>query len=288
MFGYVNINKPELKMKDFYKYKAYYCGLCKTLKNKYGRFGQMTLSYDMTFLVILLTSLYESETVREKNRCITHPIKKHDFLRNEITDYVADMNIALTYYHLLDNWQDEKSMLGLTGAQALKRKFKKVSRKYPRQCKVIKECLDKLTECEKQKVTDIDKVARCFGELMSEVFVYHQDIWESSLRKIGFYMGKFIYILDAYDDLEKDIKHKSYNPLIPLYEKESFHSDCREMLTMMMADCSNEFEKLPCLLDVDILRNILYEGVWTKFIKIHDERIKRKEHNNDYKSIQDT
>ncbi len=288
MFGYVVINKPELKMKDFYKYKAYYCGLCKTLKEKYGRFGQMTLSFDMTFLIIFLTSLYECETVREKNRCLTHPVRKHDTLCNEITEYVADMNIVLTYYHLLDDWQDEKSMLGFSGAALLKRQYKKVNKKYPRQCDVIRESLSKLKECEKKNETDIDAVSRCFGELMAELFVYQKDRWESSLRKIGFYLGKFIYILDAYDDIEKDRKNNSYNPLKASFEQEDFEEKYNEILMMMMAQCSNEFEKLPCLQDSDILRNILYEGVWTKLKKIQDERIKRKEQKNDYKSIQDT
>ena len=276
MFGYVNINNSELKMKDYYKYKAYYCGLCKTLKNKYGRLGQMTLSYDMTFLVILLTSLYESDTVREQNRCVIHPIKKHNTLCNEVTEYVADMNIALTYHHLLDDWQDDKSVLGLTGARLLKKSYKKISKKYPRQCEKISESLSKLQECEKNNEINIDIVSRPFGELMAELFVYRNDMWEESLRKIGFFLGKYIYILDAYDDIEKDIEKGSYNPLKHLYKTETFELDCHNMLTMMIAECSNEFEKLPCLWDIDILRNILYEGVWTKFNKIKNERIEKE------------
>ncbi len=285
MFGYVNIYKPELKMKDFYKYKAYYCGLCKTLKNRYGRFGQMTLSYDMTFLIILLTSLYESETVRQQNRCIVHPVKKHDTLVNEITGYVADMNIALSYYHLLDDWQDEKSITGLAGSLALKRAYKKISKQYPRQCGVIRDCLNRLQVCEKKNETNMDLVSRCFGELMAELFVYRQDMWEASLRKTGFYLGKFIYILDAYDDLEKDLKNNSYNPLAGFSKDEDLEEKCRTMLNMMMAQASGEFEKLPCLLDVDILRNILYEGVWTKLETIKSRDTKRKEHKNDIESI---
>ncbi len=281
MFGYVNIYKPELKVKDFYKYRAYYCGLCKTLKDRYGRLGQLTLSYDMTFLIILLTSLYESETVRRQNRCIIHPLKKHETLYNEITEYVADMNIALSYYHLLDDWQDEKSIAGLAGARALKGAYKKISKRYPRQCNTMGECLNRLRECEKNQETDIDMVSRCFGELMAELFVYRQDMWEESLRKAGFYLGKFIYILDAYDDLEKDIKKGCYNPLAELRTEEAFEENCKTMLTMMMAETAREFEKLPCLLDIDILRNILYEGVWTKLeAKKRDEEGRNINHDS--------
>ena len=110
MFGYVLANKSELKMKEFYKYKAYYCGLCRILKEKYGVLGQMTLTYDMTFLVILLTSLYECETEMEEQRCMMHPVKKQKMLWNEITEYAADMNIVLPYHHFVDDWRDEKSI----------------------------------------------------------------------------------------------------------------------------------------------------------------------------------
>lgn len=265
MFGYVNINKPELKMKDFYRYKAYYCGLCSMLKKRYGRLGQMTLSYDMTFLIILLTSLYEAETHHEHKRCIIHPVRKHDFLRNEITDYVADMNIVLSYHHFLDDWTDERSLPGLAGAGAFKRAYKKNEKKYPRQCKEIREGLQALAECEKNSIYDIDAAAGSFGKLMGALFVYREDAWSETLSRLGFYLGKFIYILDAYDDLEKDIKKGNYNPLREYCKRDSYKQDVERMLTMMMAEATKEFEKLPCLLDADILRNILYEGVWTKF-----------------------
>ena len=115
MFGYVTANEPELKMKEYYKYKAYYCGLCRTLKQKYGFLGQLTLTYDMTFLVMLLTSLYECETKREAHRCKVHPVKKQQMLMNEFSEYAADMNIILVYHHLVDDWKDEGSRAGQFG-----------------------------------------------------------------------------------------------------------------------------------------------------------------------------
>lgn len=272
MFGYVNIYKPELKMKDFYKYKAYYCGLCKTLKDKYGSFGQMTLTYDMTFLIILLTSLYESNTEHEIHRCIVHPVKKHDTLCNEITDYAADMNIVLSYYHLLDNWQDDRSIAGFTGTKLLNKKFKMICNKYPRQCQAISNSLNLLKECEQNNDQNIDLVSRCFGELMSELFIYKQDMWEPTLKKFGFFLGKYIYIIDAYEDLEEDIKKGRYNPLKSAFQKDTYETECKNILNIMIAECTGEFEKLPCLLDGDILRNILYEGVWTKFNSIQKKK----------------
>jgi hypothetical protein len=276
MFGYVTICKPELKMKDYYKYKGYYCGLCRTLKERYGYLGQVTLTYDMTFLIILLTSLYESKTEKMQHRCMVHPVKKQDMLRNEITEYVADMNIVLTYHHLQDDWKDERSIPGLAGSGLLKRDYKKISKKYPRQCGAIEESLKRLLQCEKEKEYNVDTVSRCFGELMAELFVFRRDRWEESLRKIGFFLGKYIYIMDAYDDLEKDLKKDNYNPLRAIYGKDNYEETCYGMLTMMIAEGTGEFEKLPCVLDIDILRNILYNGVWTKYDNIQKEK-KEKE-----------
>ena len=265
MFGYVSAHKPELKMREFYKYKAYYCGLCKVLREKYGFLGQVTLTYDMTFLVILLTSLYESETQRDERRCIVHPAKKQKFLFNEITEYAADMNMILTYYKLLDDWNDEKSKTGYVGSRLYHKAFLKLKDKYSEKCEVIQECLGRLHECEERHEKQIDVVSRCFGELMSELFVYKKDMWEQTLREMGFYLGKFIYILDAYDDVEKDIEKKNYNVLISMSQERDFDVTCEEMLNYVLAECSRQFEKLPCVEDVEILRNILYAGVWDKF-----------------------
>ncbi|WP_099468111.1 DUF5685 family protein [Konateibacter massiliensis] len=265
MFGYVTVNKPELKIKEYNRYHAYYCGLCHTLKERHGFIGQMTLTYDMTFLVLLLTSLYESSTSYSQKHCIVHPVKKHELLINEITAYAADMNIALAYHHFLDDWSDEKKVNALAGAAVLKKKYLTIEKQYPRQCEVIASSLKKLQEYEAANEKSLDFVSGCFGTLMAELFAYKQDVWEENLRRLGFFLGKYIYLIDAYFDLEDDIKNKSYNPLIFYKEQERYEEFCFEMLTLMISEAANEFEKLPCVLDVEILRNILYGGVWSKY-----------------------
>ncbi|MEE1315353.1 MAG: DUF5685 family protein [Faecalimonas sp.] len=265
MFGYVVAHKPELRMREFYKYKAYYCGLCRVLREKYGFLGQLTLTYDMTFLIILLSSLYEPQAEVTEKRCMVHPVKKQKFLVNAVTEYAADMNVILTYHHLADDWKDEKSKLGLAGMRLLKKTYRKLERQYPEKCKVIGDCLAALQACEARDEQEADVVARQFGELMSELFVYRQDVWEENLRGMGFYLGKFIYLMDAYDDVEKDKKAKNYNVLLSRCDEPTFAVQCKEMLNSILAECAAEFEKLPCIEDAEILRNILYAGVWTKF-----------------------
>ena len=278
MFGYVTIYEPELKVKDLKKYKAYYCGLCRMLKEKYGFMGQMTLTYDMTFAVILLSSLYENASEAERHRCKVHPIKKQMMLRNEITDYAAAMNVLLAYYHMEDDWQDDRKVTSLMTKSMIHGKVRRIIEEYPRQSRAIRSALEELSSCEKEECTDIDRTAGCFGRLMEELFVYREDIWERNLRKMGFFLGKFIYLMDAYEDVEEDLKTGSYNPLKKAFqENPGFAEDCRKLLTLMMAECSRKFETLPILLHADILRNILYSGVWCRYTAVTAKRQEQKE-----------
>lgn len=265
MFGYVTVNKEELKIKDFRRYQGYYCGVCQELKELYGQAGRMTLTYDMTFMAILLTGLYEDTTVEEKHFCVAHPGKKHLCLRNEFTSYAASMNILSAYYNLLDDWADEHSYRSYAAAKLLRGSFKKVAAQYPRQTQAMKTYLKKMHACENDKSKDLDLAAGLTGELLGELYVYKEDIWSEDLRALGFFIGKFIYLMDAYEDRKKDAKTGNYNPLLFLEDIPDFDKNVEHILTMMMAEAAKAFEKLPILENVDILRNILYIGIWAKY-----------------------
>lgn len=271
MFGFVTIQKPELKIKEYSQYHAYYCGLCQTLRKRHGMMGQMTLTYDMTFLVLLLSSLYEPKTDYSEHHCVVHPVKKHGMLVNEITEYAADMNIALAYLNLLDDWQDDKSKKAYMGKALLSKRYEQVLLQYPEKCAKINEQLLKLHEYEENKDYNLDHVSGCFGQLMGELFVYRKDEWEEHLRRLGFYLGKYIYLLDAYLDLEEDQKKGSYNPLLSICDREDYEEYCKSMLEMMIGEAALEFERLPCIQDAGIIRNILYGGVWNQYNKKNQE-----------------
>ena len=275
MFGYVTICEPELKVKDLKKYKAYYCGLCRELREEYGFMGQMTLTYDMTFAVILLTSLYESEQKMEMHRCKVHPVKQQMMIRSEMTSYAAAMNVLLAYYHMEDDWRDEKKTSSLVTMRLIRGKAERIVAEYPRQSRAIRKALKELAACEREQSTDIDRVSGCFGRLMAELFIYRKDVWEKPLRRMGFYMGKFIYLMDAFEDLPEDMEKGRYNPLREISGEEGYEERIKQILCMMIAESTAEFERLPCLIDVDILRNILYDGVWNRYNKI--QRKKREE-----------
>lgn len=278
MFGYIVINKAEMKFKDYDIYKSYYCGLCKRLKECYGRRGQMTLSYDMTFLIVLLTGLYEPDTQIDTVNCVAHPFEKHTARMNAYSDYAASMNLILTYYKCKDDWNDERKKKSYAIMQALKPKMKEISEQYPEKVSLVSSNLKKLSLLESENEQNIDLMAGLFGEIMAELFAYRHDEWEASLRKIGFFLGKFVYLMDAYDDIEKDMQTGNYNPFKQAFmENEHFPEDIRSLLTLMMAECSREFEKLPILLHTDILRNILYSGVWQKYVLVTEKRNNPKE-----------
>lgn len=276
MFGYIIVNQPELRIREWETYHSYYCGLCRILKEKYGRVGQLTLSYDMTFVLMLLSGLYDPETVCGKSRCVMHPGKRHEYRYNELTEYVADMNMLLTEYKCLDDWKDDKKRLRLLMARMLGRRTGESRRRYAQKLEQIAESMEKLSRAEEQGVTDLDYMAGCFGEVMARIMICREDEWKDNLYRLGFYLGKFVYLLDAYEDLEEDIRKGHYNPLRERCQAPDFEQSCQDILTMMMSACCREFEQLPILDNVEILRNILYSGVWSRYKAVYDRRRDKK------------
>ncbi|MEA4896068.1 MAG: DUF5685 family protein [Oscillospiraceae bacterium] len=276
MFGYVIANSEILSQEDKARYKAVYCGLCRSLKKRHGYFGRLALNYDMTFLIFVLNSLYEPKMSKGEERCAAHPCSAHCYVACEITDYASDMNIALAYLNQLDNWRDDRNLLSLIYARILRKKYRSVKAQYPRQCEAMERCIKRLSEIEKSGVQDPDAASHCFGELMGEIFILREDRWEPSLRAMASSLGEFIYLSDAVVDLPRDIKKHRYNPLAAL--KSAGRSDLyfKDILTMVIGNCTMDFEKLPLVEDVSIMRNILYSGVWTKYELAQAKKAKLK------------
>jgi hypothetical protein len=183
------------------------------------------------------------------------------------------MNIVLMYYKFLDDWQDDKNVIALAGMNGIHKDFRKVKEKYPEKCAKIKKYLSLLNTAEKEQSTNLDLVSGYFGKLMAEIFAYQKDIWEKDLRKMAFFLGKFIYIIDAWDDIREDMEKKKYNPLENLYRQSGdFKKECEKILSLMMSECAVYYEKLPCVKYADILNNIIYTGVWRKFDAPKDKK----------------
>ena len=269
MFGYVRINKMDLTFREFDYYKGYYCGLCKYLKENHGEVSRLSLNYDITFLILILTALYKLDSDITYERCIANPLKKKMRIVNEITEYAASMNILLSYYKLEDNLYDDNGIKDKLAYELYKGKLKKAYEKYPQKAEYIKQQLGNLRELEKQESKSIDKVSNTFGNLMGEIFVYKKDEYEQNLRNIGFNLGKYIYILDAYEDLEEDSKKGRYNPFIYYIDKkEELKNKVDRLISMSLGMATKNIEKLNLEFNKSIIDNIIYSGVYLRYKSI--------------------
>lgn len=269
MFGYVRINKMDLTFREFDYYKGYYCGLCKYLKENHGEVSRLSLNYDITFLIVILTALYKLDSDITYERCIANPLKKKMRIVNEITEYAASMNILLSYYKLEDNLYDDNGIKDKLAYTLYKGKLKKAYEKYPQKAEYIKQQLGNLRELEKQESKSIDKVSNTFGNLMGEIFVYKKDEYEQNLRNIGFNLGKYIYILDAYEDLEEDSKKGRYNPFVDYIDKkEELKNKVDRLISMSLGMATKNIEQLNLEFNKSIIDNIIYSGVYLRYKSI--------------------
>jgi len=265
MLGVMMVRKDELKFREYDRYRGYYCGLCRAIGQRCSSACRMALSFEMTFLAMLHTSLYEPQTQDSKHRCLLHPVTRQRMLSNEAIDYAADLSALVSYYDLRDGWEDERRVDKLAASEVLHRAAKRAGERLPRQREAVERYVKRLHEIEEKNDQNLDAAANLTGEMLAELYVMREDVYAKDLRELGFYLGKFIYLMDCYEDVERDIKKKNYNPLIERSKDEAFAAHCEQMLSDMMARAAMAFERLPLLEDAEIMRNILYSGVWLRF-----------------------
>ena len=278
MFGYILPEKPELKIREYEMFRAYYCGVCKSIGKRCGQSKRFLLNYDTTFLALFLSSL-EGENVHVcPQKCIAHPVKKRHIAKNtKAIDYASDINVLLAYYNLLDNWKDERSVKSGTAALLLNSAKKKLMKEHSEKCVIIEKRLQELSKLEQEKCCSMDRAAEPFAKLMEEIFAYKplcaDEKIEKALRWIGYNVGKWVYIVDAFDDIEKDIKKNSYNPLLLQYGynketaekfRESIKSKVEFNLTYALGEIARTCELLDFKKNKGLVENIIYMGMLRK------------------------
>lgn len=276
VFGYVIANGNILPEEQQTRFRSLYCGLCHTLHELYGNSGRMTLSYDMTFLAMVLSALYEPEEKSSTERCIPHPFKPHPVAVNEIMRYAAGMNVALAYHKCADNWEDDRNPAFAAAKYGLQRAYDRAKSDWPEQCRTIEKWMDDNRLIERSGANEIDPPMNLTGQMLGTLFRYRNDFWGDALFRMGDALGRFIYFMDAYEDLGKDIRKKRFNPLRSIMAQQDYETFCHDVLTMTLADCTYEFERLPIVQDADLIRNILYSGVWSKYNQIQAKKEKSK------------
>ncbi|HHV98163.1 MAG TPA: hypothetical protein GXX36_01090 [Clostridiaceae bacterium] len=278
MFGYVLPEKSELKIREYETFRAFYCGICKSMGRRYGQLSRLTLNYDSVFLAILLSSIADEIPEIKRERCIAHPMKKKfKVTKSDIVDYASDINLILAYYKLKDNWRDERNLLSGGAILLLKSAHEKLKKKYSKKCAIIEDKLKELTELETSKCNSMDRAAEPFARIMEEVFCFEplcdsKEI-EKQLRVIGYNIGKWIYILDAYDDIEADIRNNSYNVFIYQFGvnkdnlqdyKPSMRDRIDFNLTYALGEISKACKQLGLKINSGIIENIVYLGMLRK------------------------
>lgn len=274
MFGYIRIAKPELKVKEYEMYKAVYCSLCKTLGKHYGILSRLTLSYDFTFLALLNISLKEGCTMVERKRCAFNPIKKCNYCKD--TDNLkmpSAVAMIMLYYKISDNIADEKGLKKL-GFLCLKPIFKgayiKASKLYPEARNIVAEYIENQSELEKKDCNQLDAIADPTAKALSKIFMLCSDdeTQKRVLERLGYCMGRYIYLLDAAVDFNEDKEKNKYNVLKFTCATEN---EVKEKIKPQLYFCINEGAKAFELLDLkknkNILGNIIYLGLEETFKK---------------------
>lgn len=277
MFGYILPEKPEMKMKEYDVFRAFYCGICKSIATRIGQIPRMVLNYDFTFLAILLSSAIDIKPEFNTERCIAHPASKRLMARkSKIIDYAADMNVILAYYKLKDDWNDEHSVKAIVGTLLLQSAFNKLKKNHTKKCEVIKNCLDELSALEAAKCSNVDMIAEPFAKLMQNLAICDNVTLSEKdsniISWIGYNIGKWIYIIDAYNDIEQDIKEGSYNPFVLSMPNGSTSQEIKNSvkkmtefnLTYTLSEISKAYELLSKNLFSPITENIVYLGMLRK------------------------
>lgn len=290
MFGFILPNLESLDAEEKQRYRSVYCGVCRSIRRRYGQRCRLTVSYDMTFLALVLGSLYEPDEETGAKRCPVHPVELQAFACSVYTDYAADVSVALAYHKLLDDWRDDRSKRARVAAAALAVPYRRARCRRPEACRAIEAAMDDIHAIEREaraframqmsKGRDAsapagsgaelvvaeppspDAAANRFGLLMGDLFAFQDDFWATDLRRFGARLGKFVYVMDAAVDLEEDQKSGSYNPFVMMGAS---REEARESLELLAAGMADAFERLPLERDVHVLRSVLYAGVWQQF-----------------------
>lgn len=303
MFGYVTPLKPELKVRELNRFKSYYCGLCMQIKKDFGNIPRMALNYDMTFLALLLDGLVDDKPTIEFKKCVAHPIQKKPIVFNtKALEYAAAINVSLTYFKLVDDANDDKSLKGKVGSTILSSYKKKFNDSISKINDIIKNNLNKLNELENNKsFSSIDEICDPFSNIVANILkeypyklIEDNDDIRNNLYTLGYCLGKWIYIIDALDDLEKDMKKNKFNPINFLYNTENLsYEKLKEEIKPRIeftilncaCTCKESLSKLPLNRNKELLENIIELGLMDKYINIINNCNKCSRRNTKHESI---
>lgn len=280
MFGYVTIGKNQLTEQEYKIFSAYYCGVCKATGKYASQLSRLGLSYDITFLALVLSSLGSRSSLKD-SRCMLHPFSKRSCVESTAVEYAACAGVLLSYLKLKDDLCDDKSIKALIGTLLFYSGNKKAKSKLQREYNEIKKQLDILSDYEKQGSSSIDDTSEAFARILSALFVPDFIKDEKDRRKLswfGYNLGRWIYVIDAVNDFNDDKKSGAYNPFIQMGYTD-FHTLAKETelsLTLTLEGISSAFELIDFKQNRDLIGKIVYISLKEKQRLILDGQGKEK------------
>ncbi len=219
MFGYVRTDTPYLYIKDDTLYKAMYCGLCKGIAQSCGQAARIGLSYDVTFLSLILHNIAGQDVTIEKSHCLTHCIKARQMAQvDEMTKKLGAFNTELVYYKYTDDILDGDK--GKGKRLWFQSGHKRIKKTYPEIEKIVRENMSLQQETEKDKTDSLDRAADASAKMVAQFSDYILEEKRTDYTyKLFYTVGKWIYLIDALDDYDKDLKKGAYNPFILAYNE---------------------------------------------------------------------
>lgn len=271
MFGYVSTDKNELKVCELADYNACYCGLCRSIGARYGQAARATLNYDCTFVAILLCGI-KGEREADKKMCVYKPFAKKRVMAadSESFRFAADAEIALAWYKIKDDWNDEKKVLALVGEGGLYSAYRRLQKNAPQLAETVKDGIAKLSVLEKENCSEIDAAANTFAQMLSDLVLFapiEEEKTITILKRLMFSLGRWIYLIDAWDDIKKDMKSGSYNPFIAS-GKQNDRENASFLLHSALNKAINAYDLLDLAAHKGVLDNIMYRGCVAKTEKV--------------------
>lgn len=269
MFGYVRADTPYLYIKDDALYRAMYCGVCKGIAEVCGHSARIGLSYDVTFLSVLLHNVAGEDVQIEKQHCLTHCIRSRQMANvDEMTRKIGALNTLLAYYKYTDDIEDGDG--GRGKRLFFKKGFKRAKKRYPELEKIVRVHLAAQSKLEKANVDSVDRAADATALMLAEVSdrILGEKATEFT-HNLCYAVGKWIYLIDALDDYDKDKKKGAYNPFLLAYRAESRekllsgeHGDeVRFVFNAIFFDIRENLSQIKFHFNRDLSDNILLRGL---------------------------
>lgn len=268
MFGYIKPFKPYMRFSEFEVYNGFYCGLCKNLGKNYGQLYRLMLSYDFAFLGLLCCASNSKPLHFEPQHCIVHPVKKKLCLKNtEVLDFTAAAAVISVYQKLCDSIEDSgffKSISFRFVKLLAKKGYNKAVKQYPDMAEKIQLEMNKQFTLEKNDCSSLDLACEPTAQIMSILASQIPSEKEQSeaYGNFGYHLGRFVYLADAYDDAEKDLKNNNYNVLLKYDKKiESAKNLAQDNINMSLCMIADYYNQMKIQRFKDIIDNVIFLGL---------------------------